>query len=101
MPDAYDVALTPGALADLDRLDRFLRDKNPAAADRFLGTLNAAFARLATNPFTGHMVHGTTLRARIVGFGKSGYVCLYEVRGQRVFVARVFHGREDRDGSVG
>ena len=30
------VALTPGALADLDRLDTFLRRKNPAAADRML-----------------------------------------------------------------
>ena len=100
MPDAYTVALTPGALADLDRLDTFLRNKNPAAAVRMLGTLNAAFARLATNPFTGHMVQGTTLRAKIAGFGKGGYVCLYEVRGQTVLVARVFHGREDRSGSV-
>ena len=101
MPDAYEVALTPGALADLDRLDTFLRDKNPVAADRMLGALNAAFASLASNPFMGHKVHGSSLRARIVGFGKGGYVCLYDVRGKVVLVARVFHGREDRSGFLG
>ncbi len=39
MPDPCRVALTPGALADLDRLDSFLRPKNPPAADRMLATL--------------------------------------------------------------
>lgn len=70
MPEAYTVALTPGALADLDRLDRFLRQKNPAAADRMFQAFDTAFARLAENPFVSPALPTTTLRARTVRFGK-------------------------------
>ena len=96
MPDARTVALTPGALADLDRLDQFLRDKNPAAADRMLTAIMATLDRLSTAPFTGHIVVASALRAKVVRFGKGSYVCLYEVRGQTILVARVFHAKEDR-----
>ena len=96
MPDACQVTLTTGALADLDRLDTFLRAKNPAAADRMLAAITTALAHLATTPFTGHQLPASPLRAKLVRFGKGGYVCLYEVRGQMVLVARLFHGREDR-----
>ena len=95
MPDAYTVTLTPGALSDLERLDDFLRAKNPAAANRMLAAFNTAFARLAISPFESPIVPQTTLRARIVRFGTGGYVCLYGVRGRAVIVARLFHGRED------
>ena len=95
MPAPYDVALTPEALADLDRLDHFLREKNPAAADRMLSTIDAGLTRLTTTPHTGRPIPASTLRVLIVRFGKGGYVCLYEVRGPMVLVARVFHGRED------
>ena len=97
MPDAYQVTLTTGALADLDRLDSFLRAKNPVAADRMLAAIITALGHLATAPFTGHQLPASPLRAKLVRFGKGGYVCLYEVRGQMVLVARVFHGREDRE----
>jgi hypothetical protein len=40
MPEAYRVTLTPGALADLDRLNCFLREKNSAAADRMLAAFD-------------------------------------------------------------
>jgi plasmid stabilization system protein ParE len=95
MPTPYKVALTPGALADMDRLDQFLREKNPAAADRMLEALNAGFTRLSTMPLAGRPVPASTLRALIVRFGKGRYVCLYDMRDQQVRVARVFHGRED------
>lgn len=98
MPDAYEVALTPGALAEIDRLDTFLRQKNPAAADRMLATITTAFDRLATHPLSGRPIPDTRLRAIVVRFGKGGYVCLYEVREALVLVARVFHGREDWGG---
>lgn len=95
MPDAYRVALTPGALADLDRLDTFLREKNPQAADRMLSALLAAFDRLAHSPASGTPLPDSRLRAKIVRFGKGSYVCLYEVRERLLLVARVFHARED------
>jgi plasmid stabilization system protein ParE len=95
MPTPYDVALTPGALADVDRLDQFVREKNPAAADRMLEALNAGFTRLSTMPHVGRPVPTSTLRALIVRFGQGSYVCLYEVQDKQVILARVFHGRED------
>ena len=104
MPDAYTVTLTPGALSDLERLDQFLRDKNPMAANRMLAAFNAAFARLAESPLDSPVARATTLRARIVRFGQGGYVCLYRVRGSAVVVARLYHTREDwrvGEGGVG
>ena len=95
MPDAYTVTLTPGALSDIERLDHFLRDKNSTAANRMLTAFNNAFARLASSPLDSPAVPQTTLRARIVRFGKGGYVFLYAVRGRAVIVVRLFHGRED------
>jgi plasmid stabilization system protein ParE len=98
MPAPYTLALTPGALADLDRLDQFLRQRNPAAADRMLTAIINALTRLTSHPLSGRPLPASPLRALIVRFGKGGYVCLYEVRDHMVLVARVFHAREDRSG---
>jgi plasmid stabilization system protein ParE len=95
MPASYDVALTPEALADLDRLDHFLRERNPAAADRMLDTITTSLLRLSSMPNLGRPIPASSLRARMVQFGKGGYVCLYEVREPLLIVARVFHTRED------
>ena len=97
MPAPYTVALTPGALADLDRLDLFLREKHPGAADSMLAAIHTGLTRLSVLPLVGRPVPDSALRALVVSFGKGSYVCLYEVRGQRVLVARIFHRREDRD----
>ena len=96
MPAPYTLALTPGALADLDRLDQFLRHRNPAAADRMLMAIINALTRLTSHPLSGRSLPASPLRALIVRFGKGGYVCLYEVRDHMVLVARVFNAREDR-----
>jgi plasmid stabilization system protein ParE len=69
MPEAYRVTLTPGALADLDRLDSFLREKNSAAANRMLAAFDMAFTRLSENPFDSPAISGMGLRARVVRFG--------------------------------
>lgn len=95
MPPAYTVTLTPGAISDLDRLDRFLREKNPPAADRMLSAFDAAFDRLANTPFDSPALASTRLRARVVRFGQGAYVCLYEIRSKVVLVARIFHAREN------
>ena len=97
MSAPYTVALTPGALADLDRLDTFLRHKNPAAADRMLMAIINVLTRLTSHPLSGRPLPASSLRALIVRFGNGGYVCLYEVRDHKVLVARVFHAREDRN----
>lgn len=97
MPAPHEVALTPEALADLDRLDRFLRDRNPTAANRLGLALDAALRRLATSPRLGRPVsRAPDLRALVVRFGRRGYVVLYELRPGLVLVARIHHAREDR-----
>lgn len=95
MPDTYTVTLTPGALADIDRLDQFLREKNPAAANKMLVALETTFLHLSENPFAGPAFSTSTLRARTVRFGKGGHIYLYDIRGPSVVVARLFHARED------
>ncbi len=37
-----------------------------------------------------------TLRDLQIRFGRYGYVARYGVRGDRVIISRIFHGREDR-----
>ena len=97
MPAPVPVALSPGALADIDRLDRFLRPKNPAAANRMLAAFDAAFGRLATNPRLGRRVgEADAMRALVVRFGRGGYFVLYEVQEALVVVVRVYHGKEER-----
>ena len=87
MSAPYTLALTPGALADLDRLDTFLRRKNPAAADRMLTAITDALTRLTSRPLSGRPLLTSFLRALIVRFGKGSYVRLYEVRDHMVPVA--------------
>jgi hypothetical protein len=64
-----------------------------------LGAFNAAFTRLSGRPFDSPAIPAANLRARIVRFGKDGYVCLYQVGECTVLVARLFHAREDWQGS--
>ncbi|OYW46283.1 MAG: hypothetical protein B7Z31_15820 [Rhodobacterales bacterium 12-65-15] len=95
VPDAYSVALTPGALSDLDRLDTFLRVKNPSAADRMLKAFDTLFAQMGENPYSSPVFRQTILRTKMVRFGQRAYICIYDVRERNVVVARIFHTLED------
>lgn len=71
--------LTPVAIADTERLRLFLRQKNPAAAQRATGAIRNAIRSLTLYP-EAHRVRVDNLKLRelVIPFGDSGYIALYE-----------------------
>lgn len=69
--------VSPDAVADLDRLRRFLADKNPQAAQRAVTVIGTAIQSLDTSPGRGRPTPTPGVRELIVPFGRSGYVLRY------------------------
>ena len=80
---------------DLARLDDFLAEKNPDAANRAATTISEAVMSLADNSERGRPGRGD-VRELVVSFGRDGYVVQYRVAPRDVFIARIFHAREQR-----
>ena len=70
---------TPPALLDVQRLYRFLADKNPDAAKRAAKAIRDGVRVLARQPGVGRPVQDmpTQYREWMIDFGDSGYVALY------------------------
>ena len=87
---------TPQALADVQRLHRFLADKNPDAARRAVQTIRAGVKILAERPRIGHPAEGMDpeFREWLIPFGQSGYLVLYRIDAGAVVLLAVRHGRE-------
>jgi len=102
MPEGrtYTLTLTVEALADLDRLDIFLRPINPQAADRFQDVIWQAFGALLDMPGIGtpwsEATPGQDIRQHFVSFGQRGYVIRYEIAESEVIIARIHQFLEDR-----
>jgi plasmid stabilization system protein ParE len=86
----------PEAEADLERLFDALNEKNSIAASKASRLIFTAGASLSVSPYRGRLIDGTQQRKLQVPFGKYGYVLYYRVEGDRVFILRVHHGRENR-----
>lgn len=84
------------ALADMQRLHRFLRAKNPAAAERATLAIYHAAEGLVQFPERGGRLDGSSkvYRELLVEFGSSGYAILYEMRGGPYILA-IKHFREE------
>ena len=91
----FRIIVSPPAMRDVDRLETWLLDKNPAVAERVGETLKAAIGSLAELPYRGRPI-GRGTRALNAPFGGSVYVVRYQVRGEIVVITRIFHGRENR-----
>lgn len=78
-------------MKDVDRLEAWLLDKNPAAAVRVGEVIFDAVASLAELPERGRKAGRE--RAINASFGGSIYVIRYSVRGDAVIVSRIRHGR--------
>ena len=91
----FQIIISPAASADVDRLEAWLLDKDPAAAVRVGDVLEAAIASLDELPERGRE-RASTARELNVKFGRSTYVIRYRVIGRRVVVTRILHGRENR-----
>lgn len=92
---SFKVVVSPRADRDVDRLEDWLADKNPAAAAKIWPAMKAAFLSLADMPHRTRGL-GEDTRELLVNFGRYGYVIRYQVTGQSVVVTRVFHGLEMR-----
>jgi toxin ParE1/3/4 len=90
------VRLSRAARQDIDRLVDFLAGKSDRAAARAGDAITKAVLSLSEFSERGHPGREPPWRELIVRFGRSGYVIRYRVEGESVFIARIFHGLEDR-----
>jgi plasmid stabilization system protein ParE len=87
---------SPAALRDVDRLYRFLADKNAVAARQAVRTIREGMNVLQTQSAAGRPVQDMDpeFREWLITFGGSGYVALYRLDGERAIILAVRHQRE-------
>ena len=84
------------ALGDVQRLYRFLAEKNADAAKRAVKTIRVGVKIIAHRPALGRPAEGMEPEYRewLIDFGDSGYVALYRFVGQTAIILAVRHQRE-------
>ena len=84
------------ALADIERLDQFLRRRNPDAATRAVLAIRDGVRQLQAFPETGRPAArlGMIARELPILFGNSGYLVFYRYDGGDIHVLAVRHFRE-------
>ena len=87
---------SPPALRDVQRLHRFLADKNANAAKRAVRAIRDGLKTVARRPGVGRPVEDMEPEYRewLIEFGESGYVVLYRYDGQTAVILAVRHQRE-------
>ena len=95
----YRVRLTLEAQDDLKRLQAWLIERDLAAAERAIGSIERSFALLQHSPFSCRKAwpgDRPLLREIVIPFGNAGYVALFEIEDARtVTVLAVRHQREE------
>lgn len=85
---------TRGALNDVKRLREFIAVKNPHAARRMSQALQRSLRRLIDQPRLGRLLdEELDIRELIIG----DYLARYRLRGDRVTVFKIRHGKEAPD----
>jgi plasmid stabilization system protein ParE len=84
------------ALRDVQRLYRFLADKNPHAATRAVKAIREGVQILARHPEIGRPAEDMEPEYREwpIDFGDSGYIALYHYDGETALILAVRHQRE-------
>jgi plasmid stabilization system protein ParE len=87
---------TPQALADVQRLYRFLVGKNPDAARRAVQAIRQEVKVLTLQPGMGRPIEDLPVEFRewLIDFGDSGYVARYRLDNDVIVVLAVRHQRE-------
>lgn len=87
---------TPAALLDLQRLYRFLAEKNVDAAKRAVRNIRAGMKVITKQPGIGRPVEDLEpeFREWLIDFGDSDYVVLYRFDGENAVILAVRHQRE-------
>lgn len=86
----------PSALLDVQRLYRFLAQKNAEAARQAVKTIRESVQILALQPGIGRPAQDMEPEYRewLIDFGQSGYVALYRFDGQTAVIVAVRHQKE-------
>ncbi|MFU8778384.1 MAG: type II toxin-antitoxin system RelE/ParE family toxin [Roseovarius sp.] len=87
---------SPAALRDVDRLHRFLVEKNASAAREAIKAIRTHVNILAQQPGAGRPAEqmAPEFREWIIPFGGSGYIALYRYDGEKAVILAVRHQRE-------
>ncbi len=87
---------SPPALLDVQRLYRFLAEKNIDAAKRAVKAIREGVKVVAQQPGIGRPVQDMEPQYRewLIDFGDSGYIALYRYDGQTAVIVAVRHQRE-------
>jgi plasmid stabilization system protein ParE len=87
---------SPAALRDVQRLYRFLAEKNSDAAKRAVKTIRDSVKILASQPGIGRPADDMEPEYRewVIDFGDSGYVALYRFDGETAVILAVRHQLE-------
>jgi plasmid stabilization system protein ParE len=98
---AAEIVWLPAAVADLERLRRFILEKNPDAAKRAVIRIREATKLLADHPERGRLVEDLfPFRDLCIPFGAGNYLLRYRVHPEthttQVVIVRVWHSREQR-----
>ena len=92
------LVLSSAALADVERLHAFLKDKDRKAAQRVVAVLDGAMQSLRAAPERGRRSEVPGARELIVPFARSAYVLryVYSPTKQEIAIIRIWHARETR-----
>ncbi len=87
---------SPEALADVQRLYRFLAERNPVSARRAAGAIRDGMQIVADHPDVGRPVDDMDpeFQEWPISFGASGYVVLYRLQQETALVVAVRHQKE-------
>lgn len=87
---------SPEALADIQRLYRFLAEKNPEAAKRAASAIRDGMQVVADHPDVGRPVVNmdSNFMEWPISFGASGYIALYRLQQDGALVVAVRHQKE-------
>lgn len=87
---------SPRALRDVQRLYRFLFEKNPDAARRAVGAIRDGMKVVDQQPGIGRPIVDMEPEYRewLIDFGAGGYVAKYRLDGDTAVVLAVRHQRE-------
>lgn len=87
---------SPSALADIQRLYRFLAEKHKGAAQRAVKAIRESVKILSHQPEIGRPAAemGPEYREWLIDFGDSGYIALYHFDGETAVILAVRHQKE-------
>ena len=86
----FAVIVQPEAEADLDEAFRWYEARQEGLGHEFIEEAARAFKRIAQAPLLPRVFHREARRANLRRFP---YAALYVVRGDRVYIVAVLHGR--------